>query len=446
MRSTVSRWLAVVSVTLALLAPAPARTRPRYGGTLRVETRSDPLKSPDGLARRLLFDTLTQVNENGDLTPALATSWESESANHRWTFHLRPGVHFHDGSLLTSDAVVQSLAMACQNCGWRARAAADTVIVTSEMPLPNLPAELARSAYAITRRDGSGNPDGTGPFRFTANSNGIFFLAANDDSWQGRPFVDAVEIYENRPIRDQWLDFTVGKADFVEVPPELLRQAQQQHMSLLISSRPVDLLALTLSDKQIPDVHLRESIALAVDRAALFNVIFQKQGEITASLLPNALSGYAFLFPTTANPNRSRELRGAQSIPLRLAVDNSSSVLQLVAERLALNLRDAGWNVRVVSQATNPNAELNLRLVHLEAADAASALREAVQDFGGTPHDDPADPAALYRTELVFLQSHTVVPLLYLTRAYGVSSRVHNLLLAPDGTPILANATLEDAR
>ena len=446
MRSTVSRWLAVVSVTLALLAPAPARTRPRYGGTLRVETRSDPLKSPDGLARRLLFDTLTQVNENGDLTPALAISWESESANHRWTFHLRPGVHFHDGSLLTSDAVVQSLAMACQNCGWRARAAADTVIITTEMPLANLPAELARSAYAITRRDGSGNPDGTGPFRFVANSNGILFLAANDDFWQGRPFVDAVEIYENRPIRDQWLDFTVGKADLVEVPPEVLRQAQQQHMSLLISSRPVDLLALTLSDKQIPDVHLRESIALAVDRVALFNVIFQKQGEITASLLPNALSGYAFLFPTTANPNRSRELRGAQSIPLRLAVDNSSSVLQLVAERLALNLRDAGWNVRVVSQATNPNAELSLRLVHLEAADAASALREAVQDFGVTPHDDPADPAALYRNELVFLQSHTVVPLLYLPRAYGVSSRVHNLLLAPEGTPILANATLEDAR
>jgi hypothetical protein len=201
-----------------------------------------------------------------------------------------------------------------------------------------------------------------------------------------------------------------------------------------------------LSDKQIPDVHLRESIALAVDRVALFNVIFQKQGEITASLLPNALSGYAFLFPTTANPNRSRELRGAQAIPLRLAVDNSSSVLQLVAERLALNLRDAGWNVRVVSQATNPNAELNLRLVHLEAADAASALREAMQDFGVTPHDDPADPAALYRTELVFLQSHTVVPLLYLPRAYGVSSRVHNLLLAPEGAPILANATLEDAR
>ena len=441
-----SRSLAAISIVLALLAPATARTRPRYGGTLRVETRSDPLKSPDGLARKLIFDTLTQVTGNGQVIPALAATWSSESDNHRWVFHLRSGVHFHDGSALTSDIVVQALLAACDHCGWRARAVGDAVIITSNMSLPELPAELARSMYAVTRRDENGNPDGTGPFRFAANSNGIVFLSANDDSWQGRPFVDAVEIYGNRAFHDQVLDFSVGKADLIEVPPELVRQAQQDRMPLIISTPPVDLLALTMSDKQIPDEHLRESIALAVDRAALFNVIFQKQGEITASLLPNALSGYAFLFSTAANPNRSRELRGGQTMPLRLSVDTANATLKLAAERLALNLTDAGWKVRVVSQTANPNAELALRLIHLEAAEAAPALREVMQDFGAAPHDDGTDPASLYRSERAFLQSHTVVPLLYLPRAYGVSPRVHNLTLAPDGTPLIASASLEDAK
>ncbi len=446
MRRIAFRWFAAVSLLLALLVSAAARTRPRYGGTLRVEIGSDPLKPLDGLARKLMFDTLTQVNERGEVVPGLALSWESQSENHRWEFHLRPGVRFHDGSPLTSGAVVVSLAQACDGCGWRGRAVADAVIITSESPMPGLPAELARSLYAITRQDDEGNPDGTGPFRFAARSNGTVFLAANDDSWQGRPFVDAVEIYGERSVRAQWLDFTVGKADLVETPPELLRTAQQEHMPLAESARPTDLLALTMSDQRLFDEHLRESIALALDRTALFNVIFQKQGEVTASLLPEALSGYSFLFSTAQNLPRARELRGAQAPGLRLAVDSSSPVLQLAAERLALNLRDAGWNVQVVPQARNPHPDLALLMIHLEAADAASALREMMEKFDATAHEEATDPADLYRTESRFLQSHNVVPLLYLTRAYGVSSRVHNLDLAPDGTPLLAGASLEDGK
>ncbi len=442
MRDTLFRWFAAISVVAALLAPAAARTRPRYGGTLRIETRSNPLKAPDGIARKLIFDTLIDMNGAG----GLAVSWEAQSENHRWEFHLRPGVRFHDGSPLTPAAVAMSLAQSCTGCGWRVRAAGDSVIVTSESPMQDLPAELARSEYAITRKDDAGNPDGTGPFRFAGNSNGTLFLTANDDSWQGRPFVDAVEIYGDRALRAQWLDFSVGKADLVEVPPELLHAAQQDHMPLAQSDWPADLLALTVSDQRLADVHLRESIALAVDRTALFNVIFQKQGEMTGGLLPSGLSAYSFLFPTAGNVPRARELRGGQSPPLRLGVDASNPVLQLVAERLALNLRDAGWSVQVVSQAANVKTDLTLTVVHLEAGGAAPGLREMIGKFGGALNDEGGDPASHYRAERAFLRSYTVVPLLYLPRAYGVSNRVHNLVLAPDGMPLVANVSLEDAK
>ena len=445
MKRTVPLWLAIVSLLFALPVPASARTRPRYGGKLRMDTASDPLKAPDGAARRLIFDTLTLVNRNGEVVPALAVSWESQSASHRWQFHLRSGVRFHDGSPLTAEAVEQSLAAACAHCGWRVRAVGDSVVITSDSPMPGLPAELARNIYAITRQGADGNPNGTGPFRFTANSSGIVFLSANDDSWQGRPFLDEIEIYGNRGIHDQWLDFSVGKADLVEVPPEKLSLAQQERMPLVITARPTDLLALTMSDQLVSDPHLRQSIALALDRTSLFN-IFQKQGEVTAELLPNVLSGYSFLFPAAPDPGRSRELRGAQSAALRLGFDSSNPILQLVAQRLALNLRDAGWNVQAVPIAANPNTELSLRLLHLEAADAQSVLRETLQDFGAPSHDDLSDPLALYRAEAAFLQSHTVVPLLYLPRAYGVSARVHNLVLTPSGVPQLANVSVEELR
>jgi len=102
--------------------------------------------------------------------------------------------------------------------------------------------------------------------------------------------------------------------------------------------------------------------------------------------------------------------------------------------------------VRVASQAANPNAELALQLVHMEAAEATSALGETLEDFGARARDEGSDPATLYRSEHSFLQSHTVIPLLYLPRAYGVNVRVQNLVLAPDGTPLLANVSLEDAK
>ena len=445
MKRTVPWWLAAVSLLFALAVPAAARTRPRYGGILHMDTRSDPLKFPDGAARRLLFDSLTQVNDNGEIVPALAVSWESQSANHRWILHLRSGVHFHDGSPLTADVVEQSLSAACARCGWRVRAVGDSVVITSESPMPGLPAELARSMYAITRQGADGSPNGTGPFRFVANSNGIVFLAANDDSWQGRPFLNEIQIYGNRTSDEQLLDFRIGKADLVELSPEKLGSAQQERIPLLITVRPTDLLALTMSDQLIADPHLRQSIALALDRTGLFNIV-QKHGEITASLLPSAVSGYSFLFPTAPDLNRARELRGGQSATLRLSVDASNPTLQFIADRLRLNLRDAGWNVQVVPLATNPNAELSLRLLHIEAADAQSALRETLEDFGSTLHDDASDPFSLYRAESAFLQSHTVVPLLYLPRAYGVSTRVHNLVLNPSGVPDLANVSVEDVR
>ncbi len=90
------------------------------------------------------------------------------------------------------------------------------------------------------------------------------------------------------PCADQWLDLSVGRTDIVEVPPELLRQARQQRMNVLVS-RPVDLLALTLAPSGgLASREMRQAAALAVDRTALYNVIFQKQGEVTASLLPRS--------------------------------------------------------------------------------------------------------------------------------------------------------------
>jgi peptide/nickel transport system substrate-binding protein len=447
----VYRWFATSGLITGLLLASmyvSARTRPHYGGTLRVETQGDPWQGTDSIGRRMVFDSMTRVDSSGAVLPALAARWQSQNADHRWQFWLRPGVRFHDGSLLTPDSVVQSLTHSCTQCPWTAvRSLGDSVVFTLTSSDPVLPAELARSIYAISRQDASGNLVGTGAFRFVSQGNGLLSLGAVDDAWQGRPFVDAVEINGARSVRNQWLDLSSGRADVVEVPVENLHQAQQEHVAV-VESGACDLLVLSVARTGIlQEDAQREAVALAVDRAALYNVIFQKQGEMTASLLPNSLTGYSFLFPKERDLARAQALRGGTNgVPLTLTVEGGSAVVQLAAERIALNLREAGFRVQVVPHGSSTAADLNLKMIHLESTDAQAALRQMLGIFNQSLAEESNNPATLYREESSFLQTHQAVPLLYLPRAYGVGTRVHGLQLSADGIPMLNDVSVEDAK
>jgi ABC-type transport system substrate-binding protein len=449
MRPTTFRSFAISSLACCLTVSAAARTRPHYGGTLRIETEGDPWHAPEGIARKLVFDGLTSMDDAGAVLPGLAIRWESQNADRRWQFWLRSGVNFHDGTPLTSQAVAASLSQSCaQGCPWTAlHAFGNSIVFTSESSMPELPAELARSMFGIARQHASGTPVGTGPFRVAGSANSVVSLAANDSYWQGRPFVDAVQVQGQRSLRDQWLDLSVGRVDIVDVPPELLHQALEDRL-LLLASRPTDLLVLSVSSKgALRDEQLRQAVALAVDRSALFNVVFQKQGEPTGSLLPSSLTGYAFLFPTDRDLTRAREERGGMNTPpLAIALDNPDASSQLIAQRIALNLREAGFSAQVKPQSGKTGADLILKRIHLESADASAGLEEMFENFGHRFTDDDRTPVALYKAERDFLGTYDAIPLVYLPRAYAVSERVRDLVLTPDGIPMIANLSLEGAK
>jgi peptide/nickel transport system substrate-binding protein len=432
-------------LALCLAQAAGARTRSHYGGALRIETQSDPWRIPDGIARKLVFDGLTRLDDSGVVLPGLAIRWDSQNDNHRWQFWLRPGVRFHDGAALTPASVAISLSQSCgKQCPWAGLSAVgNSLVFESDSALPELPAELARSLYLITRQRDAAEPSGTGPFRLTNLTNGVASLAENPDYWQGRPFVDTVQVEGKRSLRDQWLDLSVGRADIVEVPAELLHQALQDRLLVLVS-RPTDLLVLSVSSKgALHDDQLRQAIALAVDRSALFNVIFQKEGEPTGSLLPAALTGYAFLFPTERDLTRARNYRaGLNTSPLVLAIENPDASMQLVAERIVLNLREAGLNAQVRPPSSQPPADLLLKRIHLEAGDSAAGLNEVLEDFSQKITEETGDPEALYKTERDFLKTYQAIPLLYLPRALAVGERVRDLRLAADGTPMIADVSI----
>ncbi len=443
------RPLAISLLCFVVAMPALARTRPHYGGTLRVEITGDAWERPNGLVRRLVFDGLMQLDANGVAQPALASDAESENKDHRWEFHLRSGVHFHDGTPLTSDNVVAALNAACSsNCPWTSvHAVGASIIFLADSPMPNLPQLLALDEYriALVKADSSSQSNiGTGPFQFAGSANGVIALTANESHWQSRPFIDKIELRDHRGVRDQWLDMSLGRADLVEVPPEELRQAREQRFNILISP-PVTLLALQIDDAgPLANPNLRAAIGCAIDRASLGNVIFQRQGESAASLLPQEMTGYSFLFPTTRDLNKSRELKGGLNVPPLILGAESEDTMQLAAQRLALNMQDAGFRVQV----TTPLHHLNmiLRRVDVQNANADAALEATLRRLGEIPSPTEQTATSLYQAERDFLDRHTVLPLLFLPRAFAIGSRVLNLRLDADGMPDLADASLEDAR
>jgi hypothetical protein len=97
-----------------------------------------------------------------------------------------------------------------------------------------------------------------------------------------------------------------------------------------------------------------------------------------------------------------------------------------VAERVALNARDAGITIQ---PTTNPGGSLTLVRWPLEWADATAELTRllgflAAADRAGSI--DPTKPETLYEAERALLDDHRVIPLVYLPEIYGLAPRVHN--------------------
>lgn len=448
---------------LVLVAmPAAARTRPHYGGTLRVEVEGDPLQRdgaqrPVGIAWPMVLDGLTRLDAQGNVLSSLAVRWTSENSDHRWQFWLRRGISFQDGRPLTALSVASSLTASCRisACPWTGvHVAGLSVVFISDASIPDLPALLAENAFLIQQAEESSGQDaqqivGTGSFRIKGSNNGTVKLEANDDCWQGRPFIDSLELITRRSTNGQPVELgsphSPNTADIVELRAADIRQATQRRLNMLVSPAET-LLALEVKDASLSP-QLRAAIAMAVDRATLYQVIFQKQGEVTASLLPASVSGYSFLFPAGRDLDRAHALRGGITPPaLTLAAEGPGPV-QLALERLALNLRDAGFSVRVITPISNgrvpPGVDLVLRQLPVMPGEPATALNGMFRLLGQTPSAATQDPTAIYNAERDFLSQHTVIPLLFLPRTWAVGERVRDLHLSAYGVPDLANASLE---
>jgi peptide/nickel transport system substrate-binding protein len=453
MRPFVWQWLAISSLLLGGRG-ASAETRPQYGGTLHVMTRAtmsslDPgdATQPDSFARRtiisLLFDTLVTTDQGGRPVGSLAQSWQAARGSQRLQIRLRPGIRFQDGTPLNGAIVASTLRRV--NPSWEVVADGDSIVIGSGAPEGELLQELALPRNAVAKRDSEDKLSGTGPFHLVDWQVGKkLTLVADDNCWSGRPFLDAVDINLGTSFRDQTTALELNRADLIEVAPEQMNHISPERFRLAHSA-PIELVALmfTFDATSEEDKTLREALRSSIERTSMHSVLLQGAGQATAALLPTWISGYGFIFPADADLAKARQLRNSvQSVPTwTLEYDSHNPLARLLAERIALNARDAGVSVRPTS---SDGAALRLVQIPLVSSDPWVAFDALLTQLAL-----PASPSKghsmedLYAEEQRVLASDRIIPLFHLPASYAAESSLRGWTIRTDGSLELANAWLK---
>ncbi|HBT20560.1 MAG TPA: peptide ABC transporter substrate-binding protein [Peptococcaceae bacterium] len=238
--------------------------------------------------KALIVETLVECKPNFELKPGLAISWENVDGT-TWKIKLRKGVRFHDGSLMTAEAVKWSLERALsinpKNQSFtkiKSIEAADdyTLIIKTVEPNADLPASLHYSNTAIISPnsvDQKGNlvkPIGTGPFKLKQWDPGTGELEAvkNENYWGGAPKLDRIVI---RPLPDpntRALAVEKGEIDFTCDPPynELDRLSSMDDLNVEFHQTARNyILEMNLKRAPFSDLKVRKAISYAIDREAI---------------------------------------------------------------------------------------------------------------------------------------------------------------------------------
>lgn len=287
--------------------------------------------TPNNQIAQTIFDTL--VMTDGDLKPmpSLAESWTSEG--NTWTFKLRSGVKFSDGSPFTADDVVFSYARAgkvpnspspftiyLQKVEKVEAVDPLTVRITTSQPFPLLISNLANlpilSAKAAAGSAAEGkttaelnNGDGlvgTGPYKFVSWKRGAeLVLDRNPHYWGKAPAWDKVTYRPLSSAAARVAALLSGGVDVIEDPPTDDLPRLKKEAGLNIVEKPsarIIYVALDQHGEKTPgitgadknpllDKRVREALSLSIDRHALVERIMGGVGQPAGQLLPSTMLG-----------------------------------------------------------------------------------------------------------------------------------------------------------
>jgi peptide/nickel transport system substrate-binding protein len=323
------------------ITPTPEAPKPKGTLTIALATNPNTLDAPICAERNCqnaagqLFDSLLWVNDNSEIEPALAESWDVSDDGLTYTFHLRKDVTFHNGEPFNADAVVFSWnRYKSPDLAWNERwNIADnvekvddyTVKVTMSEPKPLFLRTVAINWQVVPPKyfeqvgaDEFGlKPVGTGAFMFVEWVQGDHItFKANPNYWRtGYPKVETL-IYHTIPeSATRAAAIQTGEVDIVG------RLSSEEAKSLLGAPGvqtiryPVPRVyyvafnnMTTGVGKPTEDAKVRQAMNYAVDIQAIIDSIFEGYATPAEGFIAPGEMGYGAVKPFTYDPDKAKAL------------------------------------------------------------------------------------------------------------------------------------------
>jgi oligopeptide transport system substrate-binding protein len=344
---------------------------------------------PTGRAVGYVFDGLTVFTPDAKLQPGLAERWDVSPDGMTYTFHLRRGVKFHDGTPFAARHVVRSWQRVLDPAvrggrGWplypirgardyaegRAQAITglsapndSTVVASLSEPFAIFPKLLAMPVAAIIPDSIPANfgerPIGTGPWKFVEWRHDDYLLfARNPDYWGGAPKADSLRARIIAEPSTAVAEFESGNVDILRVPQGEAEQWQdtEERRRLLQTTPALQLIYIGINTTRGPlvDRRVRQALNHAVDVNTIINSLVSGRGRRAVGVIPPTLEGAdtartAYAFDTT----RAKQLLAEAGHPNGIDVElwtPTTPIYVRIAEAVQGFLQRAGIRAKIVQR------------------------------------------------------------------------------------------------
>ena len=312
-----------------------------------------------------LYEGLVKPTSDGGFIPAVASDYIISDDAKTYTFTLRDGITFHDGTPVTIEDVKYSIDRYAEIQGESSAFSSlvDSVEVQDDKTLVvNLKESYSEFLPMMTiaiipqsNEDPAGNPIGTGPFKYVSYTPGQNLeLEKYDGYWQeGVPSLDSVEFKFIADVDTAFVELQAGTIDILKYLTAAQAETLGDDYNIVQGSMNlVHAMYLNSAYEPLSKTEVRQALCYAVDRDAINNFIFGGKSHLIGSHMIPAMSKYYEPEPETVysyDPEKAKELLAdagyADGFDLEITVPSSYSQHVDSAQIIADELSQVGINV-----------------------------------------------------------------------------------------------------
>ena len=365
----------------------------------------------------MVFEPLVQYDQAGQIQPALAESWTASADGLTYTFELRTGVTFSDGTPFDAEAAKWNFDqwVGVEDHNWLGATNkiasvtaqdATTLVLTLKEPYSGLLQDLAiirpvrfMSPKAVDASGAMTAPIGTGPWTWVSGDEAQTVLARNESYWGTKPTLDKVVFKAITDSQARAAALQRGEVDLIggeyiaPIAPEEAK-ALQSAAGISVLTAPGSstfFMAFKFDEGPLAEATVRQAITQAIDREGISQALFGGFATPAGSLFPPAVP-YAPQDATIPfDPDGSRALlegAGWTGSPVRQKAGQSLSFDIITSDSFLPQSRALGEAIK--AQLADIGIEVNIRALDQAAYQSAVTARDFDLYFDityGAPYD-----------------------------------------------------------